>query len=143
MKCPTCAYNLNAITTDRCPECGERFVLTNPRGLLSRAQLAAAVGVFACVNAIASFIVVFKGANDEPYMVYRRLDAIVQVGIGSALIVSWVCLSLIVAILVATGKLSKRWLAVLILAAVCLFYTSFSPRGYLNDLQKHILTTGN
>jgi hypothetical protein len=28
--CPWCSYNLTAITSNRCPECGKRFVLARP-----------------------------------------------------------------------------------------------------------------
>ncbi|MEX2216476.1 MAG: hypothetical protein WD768_20355 [Phycisphaeraceae bacterium] len=31
LDCPWCGYNLTAITTNRCPECGKRFVLAKPR----------------------------------------------------------------------------------------------------------------
>jgi peptidoglycan/LPS O-acetylase OafA/YrhL len=32
LKCPTCGYNLAALTTSRCPECGATFVITDQRG---------------------------------------------------------------------------------------------------------------
>jgi hypothetical protein len=31
------------------------------------------------------------------------------------------------------------WLALLLWAAVCVFYLSYSPSGYLSDLENHIL----
>lgn len=33
LKCPWCEYNLTAISSDRCPECGKRFVLARPGAL--------------------------------------------------------------------------------------------------------------
>jgi len=36
LHCPRCGYNLTAITSATCPECGERFVLTNAQGYLAK-----------------------------------------------------------------------------------------------------------
>jgi len=36
LKCPRCGYNLTAMTSNTCPECGERFVLTNSQGYLAK-----------------------------------------------------------------------------------------------------------
>jgi hypothetical protein len=36
LQCPRCGYNLTAITSPLCPECGERFVITNARGYLAK-----------------------------------------------------------------------------------------------------------
>lgn len=33
LSCPWCGYNLTALTSNRCPECGERFVLSKPGAL--------------------------------------------------------------------------------------------------------------
>jgi primosomal protein N' len=30
LKCPWCGYNMTALTTNLCPECGKRFVLAKP-----------------------------------------------------------------------------------------------------------------
>jgi hypothetical protein len=102
--------------------------------------------VLACLTAVlsaASLVVVLQGANDEPYMRYRRYDAIVQVGFGTALLVLWCCLSLAVVALVATRKLSRWWLTLLLWAAVCFFYLSACPVGYLEDIEKFVLPTPN
>lgn len=32
LKCPKCGYNLTALTTRTCPECGETFVITDVTG---------------------------------------------------------------------------------------------------------------
>ncbi len=34
LKCPKCGYNLTAVTSSTCPECGEIFVITNAHGHL-------------------------------------------------------------------------------------------------------------
>lgn len=36
LRCPKCGYNLTAVTSNTCPECGERFILTSPEGYLAR-----------------------------------------------------------------------------------------------------------
>lgn len=87
----------------------------------------------------ASLFVVLRGATDEPYMAYRRYDAIVQVGLGTAFIALWCCYALFVGFLVAARKLSIVWLLLIGWAAICVFYLSFSPLGYVSDLERFIL----
>jgi hypothetical protein len=70
---------------------------------------------------------------------YRRYDAIVQVGVGTALMLLRALCSAAVVTLVARRRLSPAWLALLLSAAICLFYLSYSPRGYLEDLEKHVI----
>lgn len=36
LHCPKCGYNLTAVAFNRCPECGEPFILTNAQGYLAR-----------------------------------------------------------------------------------------------------------
>jgi peptidoglycan/LPS O-acetylase OafA/YrhL len=106
---------------------------------ISRTQLNVAFALVAAVLSIASLFVVMQGANDEPYGVYRRYDAVVQVGIGTALMVLWGCCALAVVVLVAARKLPVWWLALLLWAAICLFYLSYSPFGYLADIENHVI----
>ncbi len=106
---------------------------------ISRTQLNVAFALFALLLSAASFVVVLQGATDEPYMGYRRSDAIVQVGVGTALMVLWCCCSVAVVVLVGTRKLPIAWLALLLWAAICLFYLSTCPLGYLGDIEKFVL----
>ena len=106
---------------------------------ISRFQLNVACALVASVLSAAAFLVVLRGAHDEPYMAYHRSDAGVQVGVGTALIVLWCSCAVAVAALVATRKLPLPWLALLPWAVVCVFYLSYSPSGYLSDLENHIL----
>lgn len=110
-----------------------------PNVPISRLQLNVACALVATVLSSVSFLVVLQGANDEPYMAYDRDDAVMQVGLGTALIVLWCCCALIVGVLAATRKLPLPWLALLLWAAICVFYLSYSPSGYLNDLENHVL----
>ncbi len=36
LRCPKCGYNLTAVTSKMCPECGDRFVITNSHGHLAK-----------------------------------------------------------------------------------------------------------
>jgi len=44
-----------------------------------------------------------------------------------------------VALLVGTRKLSRVWLLLLLWAAICLFYVSYCPIGYLRDIEEFVL----
>lgn len=106
---------------------------------ISRTALNAAVFLSSVALTLASLFVVLQGAHDEPYTTYRRYDAIMQVGVGTALIVLWCCCSIVVLALVRKGKFSVAWLALLLWAAICLFYLSESPLGYLEDIEKFVI----
>ena len=86
-----------------------------------------------------SLVVVFQGASDEPYMGYRRYDAAVQLGIGTALMALWGCFALGMLMLAATRKISAWWLAVLPWAVICLLYLSQCPLGYLQDIENFVI----
>ena len=58
-----------------------------------------------------------------------------QVGVGTALMVLWGCCSIAVLVLVRARKLSVGWLALLLWAAICLFYLSSSLLAYLQDME--------
>ena len=106
---------------------------------ISWSQLNVAFAVMAALLSIASLLVVLQGAGDEPYGVYRRYDAIVQVGVGTALMVLWCCYCLALLVLVVTRKLPAWWLALLLWVAICLLYLSESPLGYLQDIEKLVI----
>ncbi len=99
--------------------------------------------LIAVVLSAMSLFVVLQGATDEPYMAYRRYDALVQVGFGTAFILLWCCYALFVGFLLMTRKLSLLWLLLIGWAAVCIFYLSFCPLGYVSDLERFILPGGS
>jgi hypothetical protein len=86
-----------------------------------------------------SSLVVLEGAADEPYGRYRRSDAFMQVGVGTALMALWLVGGLAITVLVAMRRLSAWWLLSLLWVGICLFYLSESPIGYLEDLEKLVL----
>ena len=110
---------------------------------VSRADLNAAFALTGLLLSVASLFVVVQGAHDEPYGTYRRYDALVQVGGGVSLMALWCCWSAAVAVLVAARKLRWGWLVLLLWAAVCVFYLSFSPLGYLEDIEQFVIPPGS
>ena len=83
---------------------------------------------------LVSFYVVVKGANDEPYFSLKKADAMVQVGLGSALIAIWTAWSLTVLVLAARRVISFMWPALILWALVNVFYLSHGINGYLSDV---------
>jgi hypothetical protein len=106
---------------------------------VSRVRLFVALCAFAGLLTLPSLWVVVEGATDEPYGRFSYYDALVQVVVGTGLITAWGCWSLVILALVVRRKVSFWWLTLLLWAAVCAFYLSFSPLGYLDDLQSIIL----
>ena len=80
--------------------------------------------------------VVLKGAGDEPYMSFHASDAIVQVGVASALMALWIVLIGCITTQVVKRKLPPSWLASFVLCAVALYCLYDSPAGYISDLVK-------
>ena len=83
---------------------------------------------------VASFWVVQRGAGDEPYVTFRASDAVVQIGVASALMSLWVVLVVFVSVQVSKKKLHAAWLSTFGLCAMALFQLYQSPAGYLSDL---------
>lgn len=89
----------------------------------------------------ASIWVVLKGAGDEPYTSFRASDAIVQIGVASALMALWVVLLGSITIHVFQKKLHPAWLACFCLGALALYGLYDSPAGYISDLVKFGVVT--
>jgi len=103
------------------------------RPLVNLALLTAAI-----VLSFVSFVLVLNGATDEPYEAYRANDAFEQLVIGTALIALWCCYSVVVVTLVATQRITRDWLVIIVWAAICVFYLSCCPLGYVHDLDHFI-----
>jgi hypothetical protein len=83
---------------------------------------------------IPSAWVFLKGAGDEPYMTFRASDAIVQIGVASALMALWLVLVGFVTTQVVQKRLHPGWLATYALCALVLCALYQSPAGYISDL---------
>jgi hypothetical protein len=85
---------------------------------------------------VPSVWVFIRGAGDEPYVTFHARDAVVQIGVASALMALWVVWAGFVSAQVAKRKLHPAWLVTvaLCIAAVCGLYQC--PAGYISDLAK-------
>ena len=90
------------------------------------------------VLSIASFLVVIQGATDEPYLVFRKADAVVQVGVAMMLMLLWVQLAVWVVAGVVRCRVSAWWLALVLWALICEAYLLESPRGYMLDITRYV-----
>ena len=108
---------------------------------VNRSRLLLALCAFAAILTLPSLWVVGEGATDEPYGRFSLYDAFVQVVVGTGLITAWGGWSVVILALVTRRKVSFWWLTLLLWAALCAFYLSFSPLGYLDNLQNIILPT--
>lgn len=81
-----------------------------------------------------SFLVFFRGASGEPYTTFRVSDAVVQIGVASALIALWVVFIGFLTVQVAKKKLHPVWLSASILGALAILGLYQSPAGYISDL---------
>ena len=95
--------------------------------------------ITAVVLSLASFLVVLIGAADEPYGLFSKFDAFLMVGVGAALIALWIVWAISVCIVVACRRLAWQWLFALLWVAICVFYLSFCPFGYLSNVQELML----
>jgi hypothetical protein len=81
-----------------------------------------------------SIWVVLKGAGDEPYTRFRASDAIVQIGVASALMALWIVWMGVVTAQVVKHRLHPGWLATFALCALALCGLYDSPAAYISDL---------
>jgi hypothetical protein len=69
LKCPKCGYNLTAVTSNRCPECGEQFVLTNAQGYLAKFPPSKLRQACSVVWIIGTAVIVLSWFNVVPHSV--------------------------------------------------------------------------
>ena len=105
---------------------------------MKRLHLNLVVAVSAIVLSIASFVVVMQGASDEPYVVFRRSDALVQVGVAMVLMLLWVQLAGGMIYGVVRRRISLWWLSLLLWVVICEFYLYESPSGYIQDITRYV-----
>ncbi len=86
-----------------------------------------------------SLLVIYQSADAEPYTTYRRADALVQVGVGMTLLLSWVVVAGLIVWLVVARRLSRRWLWVLLWALFCGVNLKICVFGYLQDIERYVL----
>lgn len=100
----------------------------------SKRWISSSLVVYTLVLTCLAAWVVWKGANDEPYMTVRPADLYVQVGLGTALICLWLQLAAVVSFAVFVCKWARAWLVVVLWTFIVLFYLWESPFGYVHDI---------
>jgi hypothetical protein len=78
----------------------------------------------------------------EPYVAFRHYDAVVQVGVGTTLMLLWLALAILIIVwAVRQRKLYSllAWLPVLLWISLCEFYLFHSVTGYLADISHFVL----
>jgi hypothetical protein len=105
---------------------------------MKRLHLHYILAASAFVLSIVSFFIVIQGASDEPYMVFRWSDAIVQVGLAMLLMLPW--FQLIAGIIwgIAYWCVSAWWLHLLPWVLICEFYLFYCLSGYLQDISRYV-----
>ena len=96
------------------------------------------LAVSALVLSVASFFVVIQAASDEPYTVFRKSDAVVQVGIAMVLMLLWIQLAASIVAGVVRRRVSLWWLPLLLWVLICEFYLFQSPSGYVQDITRYV-----
>ena len=92
----------------------------------------------ALVLSLTSFFVVIRGASDEPYIVFRKSDAVVQVGVAMVLMLLWLQLAVGIVAGVVRRRVSLWWLPLLLWVLICEFYLFDSPSGYVQDITRYV-----
>lgn len=105
---------------------------------MKRLRLHLIFAVSAIVLSVASFVVVMQGASDEPYVVFRRSDALVQVGVAMVLMLLWVQLAGGMIYGIIRRRISLLWLPLLLWVLICEFYLYHSPSGYVQDITRYV-----
>jgi 1,4-dihydroxy-2-naphthoate octaprenyltransferase len=105
---------------------------------MRRSRLNLILAVLVVVLTAASVYVVGKGGEDEPYVVIRSSDALVQVGVAMLLMFVWLQLAVLVIVGIARQRISAWWLSLLIWILVCEAYLYHSPHGYVEDVRRLI-----
>jgi hypothetical protein len=91
------------------------------------------------IMSIASFVLGYMAANDEPYLSYRRSDVISQVAVASSLITCWILYLLAIATFIITRQISLWWLILMLWGVLCVFALSDGTSAYLDDLERWVL----
>jgi hypothetical protein len=87
------------------------------------------------VLTVASFAVVLRGASDEPYFgAIRKSDAVVQVGVASALIALWASWCVTATWLVLRKRRHPALLFVTLWALLNALYLGQGVDGYVDDI---------
>ena len=69
LRCPKCGYNLTAITSRTCPECGEACVVTNAQGYLAKHPPSGARKICTATWGVGTILIVLSWFRVVPSLV--------------------------------------------------------------------------
>jgi hypothetical protein len=95
--------------------------------------------VLAIVTVIATWFVVLRFADDEPFRVFSASQAIFYVGFGSVVFAMGLYLALAICYGFLTRRLGLMWLPVLFLVGIGLLYSRYSVVHYLRDITHFVV----
>ena len=82
---------------------------------------------------------VFSGAINEPFVSFRLHDALVQAGVGMAILALWLTLAVAVCVAVVRKLISRWWLLSLVWIAVACAVVAPCPLGYVSDVARYAI----
>jgi hypothetical protein len=91
------------------------------------------------VMTLVSALLVFQGADNEPFFRYDRADAVSQLMAASILVGIWASYGMLVLVLISSRKISPLWFGVVGWALICMLFLCSCPLGYLEDMQQYML----
>lgn len=94
------------------------------------------IALFLALTLALSAWVVLSGAADQPYVSFRERDAVIQIGLASALMTLWSMFGLWVILQIRAGRLARSWSASLVLVGAALFFLYQSPSGYVSEIAR-------
>jgi hypothetical protein len=105
---------------------------------MKRLHLYLILAALALVLSMASFFVVIQNASDEPYVVFRKMDAIIQIGVAMILMLLWFQWIAGIVWGVCCRRVSAWWLLLLPWTLICEFYLFNCPKVYLQDILRFV-----
>lgn len=86
-----------------------------------------------------SAFIVIDNAGAEPFMTFKHIDAVVQIGVPCILLVLWLQFAIWLIAGMARKKISVWWSPVLIWAAIATWFLSQCPLSYAQDITKFVI----
>jgi len=78
-----------------------------------------------------------KIINDEPYVLFYRVEAFVQISLASALLILWLQLAVFVIVGLFRKWLSRYNLIILLWIMINCFLIGLAMVGYMSDIEFH------
>lgn len=86
-----------------------------------------------------SAFIVIDNAGAEPFITFKHIDAVVQIGVPCILLVLWLQFAIWLIAGMVRKKISVWWSPVLIWAAIATWFLSQCPLSYAQDITKFVI----